>query len=184
MDMSSASLRVLCQIAESGSFTAAAARLGYTQSAVSRQAVALERSAGATLFQRRPDGVRLTRPGLTLLRHARTILESVDAAERTLDRHPLIERRATPRCLAGSARPGAHRPQRTRLADETAPGRRWFRHHHDSGTPVAGSPAGRDLLAGPGRTTRDPRVLVARLPGTATPAITTVTRAITFIVEP
>ncbi|POM22791.1 HTH-type transcriptional regulator GltC [Actinomadura rubteroloni] len=84
MDVSSASLRVLCQIAESGSFTAAAARLGYTQSAVSRQALALERSAGAALFERRPDGVRLTRAGLTLLRHARTILESVDAAERDL----------------------------------------------------------------------------------------------------
>jgi len=84
MDVSSTSLRVLCRIAESGSFTAAAAQLGYTQSAVSRQAVALERSAGATLFERRTDGVRLTQPGLTLLRHARTILASVDAAERDL----------------------------------------------------------------------------------------------------
>ncbi|WP_290056482.1 LysR family transcriptional regulator [Amycolatopsis solani] len=84
MDVSSANLRVLCQIAESGSFTAAAAQLGYTQSAVSRQAVALERSAGVALFERRPDGVRLTRPGLTLLRHARTILASVDAAGRDL----------------------------------------------------------------------------------------------------
>jgi DNA-binding transcriptional LysR family regulator len=84
MDVSSTSLRVLCRIAESGSFTAAAAQLGYTQSAVSRQAVALERSAGVTLFERRTDGVRLTQPGLTLLRHARTILASVDAAERDL----------------------------------------------------------------------------------------------------
>ena len=84
MDVSSATLRVLCQIAESGSFTAAAAQLGYTQSAVSRQAVTLERCAGATLFERRTDGVRLTEPGLMLLRHARTILASVDAAERDL----------------------------------------------------------------------------------------------------
>ncbi|MFF3910239.1 LysR family transcriptional regulator [Streptomyces sp. NPDC001848] len=66
MDISSAGLRVLRQIAESGSFTAAAARLGYTQSAVSRQAAALEHSTGATLFERRPDGVRLTPAGLTL----------------------------------------------------------------------------------------------------------------------
>ncbi|KDO04071.1 LysR family transcriptional regulator [Amycolatopsis mediterranei] len=84
MDVSSTSLRVLCRIAESGSFTAAAAALGYTQSAVSRQAAALERSLGATLFERRTDGVRLTRTGLTLLRHARAILASVDAAEREL----------------------------------------------------------------------------------------------------
>ncbi|SES29759.1 LysR family transcriptional regulator [Lentzea albida] len=88
MDVSSANLRVLCQIAESGSFTAAATELGYTQSAVSRQAIALERSAGTTLFERRTDGVRLTRSGLTLLRHARAILASVDAAERDLTGEP------------------------------------------------------------------------------------------------
>ncbi|WP_395292517.1 LysR family transcriptional regulator [Kitasatospora hibisci] len=84
MDFSSTALRVLRQVAESGSFTAAAPRLGYTQSAVSRQAAALERSAGAVLFERRSDGVQLTPAGLTLLRHARTILESVAAAEQEL----------------------------------------------------------------------------------------------------
>ncbi|MFF3504946.1 LysR family transcriptional regulator [Streptomyces sp. NPDC003247] len=84
MDVSSSGLRVLQQIAQSGSFTAAAARLGYTQSAVSRQAASLERSAGTTLFERRSDGVRLTPAGLTLLRHARTILDSLTAAERDL----------------------------------------------------------------------------------------------------
>ncbi|BBJ47269.1 LysR family transcriptional regulator [Streptomyces antimycoticus] len=84
MDISSTGLRVLQQIAESGSFTAAAARLGYTQSAVSRQAVSLERSAGTTLFDRRPDGVRLTLAGLTLLRHGRTILDCLAAAEADL----------------------------------------------------------------------------------------------------
>ncbi|MFI9649265.1 LysR family transcriptional regulator [Streptomyces sp. NPDC052040] len=84
MDVSSTGLRVLRQIAESGSFTAAAARLGYTQSAVSRQAAALEHSAGTALFERRPDGVRLTPSGLTLLRHAHTVLASLAAAEREL----------------------------------------------------------------------------------------------------
>ncbi|GAA4531510.1 LysR family transcriptional regulator [Amycolatopsis samaneae] len=93
MDVSSASLRVLRQVAESGSFTAAAVRLGYTQSAISRQAVALERAVGATLFDRRPDGVRLTPAGLTLLRHARAILDSVAAAEHDLTgTTPRVER--------------------------------------------------------------------------------------------
>ncbi|MFJ9539784.1 LysR family transcriptional regulator [Streptomyces sp. NPDC101225] len=81
MDFSSTALRVLRQVAESGSFTAAASRLGYTQSAISRQAAALERSAGVALFERRFDGVQLTPAGLTLLRHARSILDSVAAAE-------------------------------------------------------------------------------------------------------
>ncbi|MEV0264725.1 LysR family transcriptional regulator [Streptomyces sp. NPDC050617] len=84
MDLSSTDLRVLRQIAESGSFTAAAGRLGYTQSAISRQAASLERNVGAALFERRSDGVRLTPAGLTLLRHARTILDSLAAAERDL----------------------------------------------------------------------------------------------------
>ncbi|MFD8780574.1 LysR family transcriptional regulator [Streptomyces sp. NPDC059916] len=84
MDISSTGLRILRQIAESGSFTAAATRLGYTQSAVSRQAASLERSTGTALFERRPDGVRLTPAGLTLLRHARTILDCLTAAERDL----------------------------------------------------------------------------------------------------
>ncbi|MFF1922872.1 LysR family transcriptional regulator [Streptomyces sp. NPDC058221] len=84
MDISSTGLRILQQIAESGSFTAAAVDLGYTQSAVSRQAASLERSAGAALFERRPDGVRLTPAGLTLLRYGRTILDSVAAAERDI----------------------------------------------------------------------------------------------------
>ncbi|MFF9603463.1 LysR family transcriptional regulator [Streptomyces sp. NPDC014684] len=84
MDVSSTGLRVLRQIAESGSFTAAATRLGYTQSAVSRQAASLERSAGTALFERRPDGVRLTPAVLTLLRHARAILDCLTAAERDL----------------------------------------------------------------------------------------------------
>ncbi|MFB7506361.1 LysR family transcriptional regulator, partial [Streptomyces broussonetiae] len=84
MDFSSTALRVLRQVAESGSFTAAASRLGYTQSAVSRQAAALERSAGAVLFERRFDGVQLTPAGLTLLRHARVILDSIAVVEHEL----------------------------------------------------------------------------------------------------
>lgn len=55
------------QIAESGSFTAPATQLGYTRSAVSRQAASLEGSAGAVLFERDPDRVRFTPAGPTLL---------------------------------------------------------------------------------------------------------------------
>jgi len=84
MEWSSTTLRVLRAIAEAGSFTAAAATLGYTQSAVSRQVAVLERAAGARLFERGPGGVRLTTAGRTLLRHGSAALDEMDRAERIL----------------------------------------------------------------------------------------------------
>ncbi len=59
-DASLTALRVFREVAERGTLTAAAAALGYTQSAVSRQIAALERAAGTPLLERRHDGVRLT----------------------------------------------------------------------------------------------------------------------------
>ncbi|PSR65690.1 LysR family transcriptional regulator [Nocardia sp. MDA0666] len=85
MDLSPAGLRVLAEVAERGSFTAAATALGYTQSGISRQAAALERGAGKPLFERHRTGVHLTPAGLTLLRHARVVLDALDAARRDLD---------------------------------------------------------------------------------------------------
>lgn len=77
-------MRLLRAIAESGSFTAAAVALGYTQSAVSRQMAVLERAADARLFERQAGGVRLTAAGLTLLRHASAALDEVDRAAQVL----------------------------------------------------------------------------------------------------
>jgi DNA-binding transcriptional LysR family regulator len=88
MEPSLMGLRVLREVAERGSFTAAAAELGYTQSAVSRQVAALERAAGRKLFDRRSAGVALTAAGLTLLRHAVVALDAVAAAERELSGLP------------------------------------------------------------------------------------------------
>lgn len=84
MEWSSTSLRLLRAIAESGSFTAAAVALGYTQSAVSRQMAVLERAADARLFERQAGGVQLTGAGLTLLRHASAALDEVDRAAQVL----------------------------------------------------------------------------------------------------
>ncbi|MDN2502603.1 LysR family transcriptional regulator, partial [Nocardia nova] len=92
MDLSPAGLRVLAEVAERGSFTAAAAALGYTQSGISRQAVALEREAGKPLFERHRTGVHLTPAGLTLLRHARVVLDALEAARRDLDDRDLVQR--------------------------------------------------------------------------------------------
>ncbi|MGV9675693.1 LysR family transcriptional regulator [Nocardia sp. NPDC003482] len=84
MDVTVVGLRVLREVAECGTFTAAARVLGYTQSAVSRQVAALEQAAGVRLFDRYPGGVRLTSAGRALLRHAVTALDALDAADREL----------------------------------------------------------------------------------------------------
>jgi DNA-binding transcriptional LysR family regulator len=74
-------LRVLREVARHGSFTAAAAALSYTPSAVSQQVAALEREAGTTLVVRGPRGVVLTEPGRLLAAEADGILGRLHAAE-------------------------------------------------------------------------------------------------------
>ncbi|WP_328875836.1 LysR family transcriptional regulator [Streptomyces sp. NBC_00287] len=87
-DVSLTALRVLRAVAEQGTFTAAAATLGYTQSAVSRQIAAIERAAGAELLERRREGVRLTAAGRIVLRRARVVLDEIDATARELSGLP------------------------------------------------------------------------------------------------
>ncbi|MFJ2239260.1 LysR family transcriptional regulator [Streptomyces sp. NPDC087859] len=77
-------LRLLVTVAETGSFTKAAARLNYTQSAVSRRIAALEQRAGGPLLERLPRGVRLNPAGRTLHRHAMEVLDRLSRAEREL----------------------------------------------------------------------------------------------------
>lgn len=83
-ELSSGLLRVFVEVARLGSFTAAGARLGYTQSAISRQIAALEDEAGTPLFDRLPRGVRPTEPGRRLLLHAEAVLDRLEAARREL----------------------------------------------------------------------------------------------------
>ncbi len=86
VDYSFGDLRVLRAVAARGSFTAAAAELGYTQSAISKRVAALERTTGHPLVIRERKGVRLTAAGEVLLGHATTALEAMQDAERELDR--------------------------------------------------------------------------------------------------
>ncbi len=83
-DVSLTGLRVVREVAERGTFSAAAASLGYTQSAVSRQVAAVERAAGTPVFERRRDGARLTGAGHVILRHAAVVLGEIEAADREL----------------------------------------------------------------------------------------------------
>ncbi|AEM83072.1 LysR family transcriptional regulator [Streptomyces violaceusniger] len=87
-DVSLTALRVFRAVAEQGTFTAAAASLGYTQSAVSRQIAAIERAAGAELLERRREGVRLTTAGHLVMRRATVVLDEIDATARELSGLP------------------------------------------------------------------------------------------------
>ncbi|MFI6599686.1 LysR family transcriptional regulator [Nonomuraea sp. NPDC050536] len=79
-----ATLRLFDEVATSGSFTAAAELLGYTQSAVSRRIAALERACGGPLFERLARGVRLTPAGVALHRHAVAVLDRLARAKEEL----------------------------------------------------------------------------------------------------
>lgn len=83
-DVTLVGLRVLREVAQRGTFTAAAEALGYTQSAVSRQVAGLEQATGTRLFDRRSGGVGLTTAGSALLRHAVAALDALEAADREL----------------------------------------------------------------------------------------------------
>jgi DNA-binding transcriptional LysR family regulator len=77
-------LRVLCEVGRHGSFSAAAASLGYTQPAVSRQIALLEAEVGSLLVRRVPQGAILTDAGQLLVRRGEAILASLDEAENEL----------------------------------------------------------------------------------------------------
>jgi molybdate transport repressor ModE-like protein len=78
-------MRVLREVAQRGSFSAAAEALSFTQSAVSQQIAALEREAGATLVERSARGVRLTEAGEAVVRHTEAILARLAEAEAELE---------------------------------------------------------------------------------------------------
>lgn len=69
-------------MAETGSFSRAAERLSYTQSAISQQIATLERMVGLTLFDRPggPRPVQLTEAGASLLRHADVVVARLETA--------------------------------------------------------------------------------------------------------
>jgi DNA-binding transcriptional LysR family regulator len=87
-EISPTGLRVLREVAQAGSFSAAAASLGYTQSAVSRQMAALESATGRELFHRGRQGVTLTAAGVRLLASAVRVLDELDGALRALGGEP------------------------------------------------------------------------------------------------
>jgi DNA-binding transcriptional LysR family regulator len=84
MDVHVRDLRYFAAVARELSFTRAAERLYLSQPALSKQIRALERRLNVTLFDREPDGVRLTRAGAELLPHAERLVADWEEAERSL----------------------------------------------------------------------------------------------------
>lgn len=78
VDLTPGELRLLLAVERAGSFTAAAAELSLTQSAVSHAVRTCERKVGAVLFERGRTGARPTAAGARALVHARLILRQLD----------------------------------------------------------------------------------------------------------
>jgi DNA-binding transcriptional LysR family regulator len=82
-------LRSYAAVAESGSFTGAARRLGLRQSTVSQHIRRLEQVAGRRLLDRDTHRVAMTPQGEVMLDHARRVLEAQDRLARFLEGAPL-----------------------------------------------------------------------------------------------
>ena len=74
-------IRYFVQIAELGSITRAAERLGVAQPALSRHVRSIEKELGTPLLVRLARGVRLTGAGLQFVEHARRILREMGRLE-------------------------------------------------------------------------------------------------------
>jgi LysR family cyn operon transcriptional activator len=81
-------LRYFLEVADAGSFSRAAKRLGISQPAVSQQMRDLEGGLRAVLLQRRGKRTLLTPAGLLFQEHARTILRQVDKSLQEISDEP------------------------------------------------------------------------------------------------
>jgi len=118
--MSPNAWRTFVTVCRLGSLSAAAAELGYTQSAVSRQIAGLERQVGAPLVERHSRGIRPTAAGEAFRHHVQAALSEAERAIRAArdarDGSPTrpLNVGATPSLAAGVV-PAAMR----RMLDET-----------------------------------------------------------------
>src|SRR5690349_21040403 len=87
-----AGLSVFAQVVEANGFTAAAARLGVSKAAVSKQVARLEDRLGVRLLNRSTRRLGLTEAGRDFYERARRIMDEVEEAE-----HAASSRQANPR---------------------------------------------------------------------------------------
>lgn len=83
--MHAAVLRYVEEVARAGSIRKASERLNVAASAVNRQILKLEDELGAQLFERLPQGLRLTPAGELVVRHVRATLHEFDRLQAEID---------------------------------------------------------------------------------------------------
>lgn len=82
--MDTQNLKAFVAVADRQSFSAAAEQLHITQPAISKRIHLLEQQLNSSLFDRVSRHVTLTESGLTLLPHARNILDTIAAARQAI----------------------------------------------------------------------------------------------------
>ncbi|HWU69105.1 MAG TPA: LysR family transcriptional regulator [Stenotrophobium sp.] len=82
--MDTQTLSAFVEVADSGSFSRAAATLHLSQPAISKRIAALEAQLGKSLFDRVGRSIKLTDAGRTLLPYARRALQDVEDGRRAL----------------------------------------------------------------------------------------------------
>ncbi len=101
MELELRHLRILCAVADTGSATRAAATLGMTQPALTRQVQRIERTLGGPMFVRDRSGMHPTNLGEYVLARARAALSTVRDLQPTRS-VTTREQAATPRIRVGS----------------------------------------------------------------------------------
>ena len=81
-------LRAIIAIADTGSVTKAAECLNVVQPAISRQVRLLEEELGKSIFERTPQGMRLTEEGNLLIQSARRALLAIDQVVSEIRQRP------------------------------------------------------------------------------------------------
>ncbi|GAA4639195.1 LysR family transcriptional regulator [Actinoallomurus vinaceus] len=99
-------LRTFLAVAAEGTVTDAATAVELAPSSVSEQVRALERSLGVALFDRTPDGMRLTDAGRRMTVWARRLLDQADQARREVTGRPPVVRLGALETLAATLFPG------------------------------------------------------------------------------
>lgn len=117
-------LRTFLAVAAEGTVTDAAISVDLAPSSVSEQVRALERSLGVALFDRTPEGMRLTEAGRRMTVWARRLLDHAEEARREVTGRPAVIRLGALETLAATLVPGIVRrlaARRPDLAVEVAP---------------------------------------------------------------